>query len=100
MSSSIVRKSRIARTLPPPRVRKEPPTIIEAVRAAEGLSTDPKEMLEIAAGLMGVSEDEVRPYLPQRPARSISVVSGKRSFVVEHRTARPSLSVRPRRALP
>lgn len=82
--------------LPPPRVRREPPTIVEAIAAAQGLTTDLQEQVEIAAGLMGVTEDEVRPHLP-RPTRipTASIIAGRRSVVVE---MRPSRSV-PNRTL-
>ena len=50
--------------LPPPRVRHEPPTIAEAYLAAQGLTDDPDEQVAIAAGLIGQSEDEIRPYRP------------------------------------
>ena len=46
--------------LPPPRVRKEPPTIDEAAFAAIGLADDLEQQVDIAAGLMGVSPDEAR----------------------------------------
>lgn len=68
---------------PPPRVRKEPPTIEEAVAAAEGLSSDPNAQVEIAAGLMGVSEDEVRPHIPRRAPRATAIITGRRTVVVE-----------------
>lgn len=81
---------KLRKALPPPRVRKEPPTIEEAVAAAQGLSTDPALQVEIAAGLMGVSEDEVRPFVSTRPARSIVIpISGHRTVVVERRSLRP-----------
>ena len=45
----------------PVRVKYLPPTIEEAVAAAQGLAEDDIEgQVEIAAGLLGVSEDEVR----------------------------------------
>ncbi len=45
----------------PVRVKYLPPTIEEAVAAAQGLAEDDIEgQVEIAAGLMGVSADEVR----------------------------------------
>lgn len=56
---------------PPPRVRSEPPTIDEAVHAALGLADNEEQQLAIAAGLMGVSEDEVRePLLAARLAEA------------------------------
>lgn len=75
---------------PPPRVRYEPPTIEEAVSAARDLSSDASTQIEIAAGLMGISEDEVRPYVQRlsvvRPAATI--VAGRRAVVVERKVTR------------
>lgn len=90
--------------LPPPRVRREPPTIEEAILAAEGLTDDRQGQIEIAAGLMGVTEDEVRPHLARMArlrgassAASTSVVTGKRTVVVERKGGRaPGLSAAPR----
>jgi hypothetical protein len=44
----------------PPRVRYEPPTVEEAVTAAQGLAADPEQQVAIVAGLMDRPEDEVR----------------------------------------
>ena len=62
--------------LPPPVVRR-------------GLASDPQAQLEIAAGLMGVPEDQVRPYLA-RPqiVQPLPVRSGRRVVVVERRIVR------------
>lgn len=49
--------------LPPIRIRREPPTLKEAVLAAQGLSDDPQHQVEIAAGLMGVAEEEAAPVV-------------------------------------
>ncbi|TDR90403.1 hypothetical protein [Enterovirga rhinocerotis] len=80
-----------AKDLPPPRVRKEPPTIEEAISAAQDLSDDREAQIEIAAGFMGVSIDEVRPLMPLRVKPATSIIAGNRSVVVERRVARPSL---------
>jgi hypothetical protein len=45
---------------PPVRVRHDPPTLTEAVFAAQGLTDDPDHQADIAAELMGVSLDEAR----------------------------------------
>ena len=81
--------------LPPPRVRREPPTIEEAIHAAQGLTDDKDAMLEIAAGLMGVTEDEVRPHLARMnrlrnasPMVPAAVTAGKRTVVVERKVSR------------
>ncbi|MFG5117725.1 hypothetical protein [Methylorubrum sp. POS3] len=62
--------------LPPIRVRREPPTIAEAVAAAQDLADDVEQQVEIAAGLIGLAADEVRPHVlsaakaASRPQRS------------------------------
>lgn len=77
--------------LPPPVVRREPPTIEEAIFAAQGLASDTESQVEIAAGLMGVPPEEVRPLMSratttQRPP----LRSGKRVVIVERRAPRSS----------
>jgi hypothetical protein len=63
-----------AKTLPPPRVRKEPPSLEEAALAAIGLADDLEQQVAIAAGLMEVEPDEVRPFVIQaRAPRAASV---------------------------
>ena len=49
--------------LPPIRVRREPPTVAEAVAAAQDLADDVEQQVEIAAGLIGLAPDEVRPHV-------------------------------------
>jgi hypothetical protein len=75
----------------PPRVRKEPPTIREALDAARGLSADADEQLEIAASLMGVSIEAVGlaagPRLRPRPTRLSSAVGGG-TVIVERKIRR------------
>jgi hypothetical protein len=93
--------------LPPPRVRREPPTIEEAILAAQGLTDDAQGQIEIAAGLMGVTEDEVRPHLARMarlrnvsPMVPSSVITGKRTVVVERVSrapgTRPLITLSPR----
>ena len=41
--------------------RVDPPALEEAIAAAQGLTDDVDSQIEIAAQLMGMSEDEVRP---------------------------------------
>lgn len=50
------------------RPRHEPPTIDEAVVAAQGLSDDIDQQSEIAALLMGVPEQDVRPAVQRLSA--------------------------------
>ena len=45
----------------PRRVRHDPPTLAEAIAAARGLTDDVKQQVEIAASLMDLSPDKVRP---------------------------------------
>ncbi|NNM74326.1 hypothetical protein HJG44_18365 [Enterovirga sp. DB1703] len=94
--------------LPPPRVRREPPTIEEAIVAAQGLTDDVQAQIEIAAGFMGVSEDEVRPLVARMnrlrgasPIAPAAVIAGKRTVVVERKPsrtpgARPLITLSPR----
>jgi hypothetical protein len=53
------------KTLPPIRIKKCPPTIEEAIIAAQGLADDVDGQVEIAAGFMGVPVDDVRPLVLQ-----------------------------------
>jgi hypothetical protein len=41
--------------------RVDPPALEEAIAAAQGLTDDIESQIEIAAQLMGMTEDEVRP---------------------------------------
>jgi hypothetical protein len=61
--------SKPAKERPPVRVRYDPPTLEEAVFAAQGLTEDPVEQAEIAAGLMAVGLEEVRPLVMKAAAR-------------------------------
>lgn len=99
--------------LPPIRVRKEPPTIAEAVAAAQDLADDVEQQVEIAAGLMGLSAEEVRPHvlsaaqpvraaprgLPERVIAAGAPNRAPRTVVVERRT-RPAVVVERRGRLP
>lgn len=89
--------------LPPIRVRREPPTIPEAVAAAQDLADDIEQQVEIAAGLMGLTADELRPHvlsavkakperMPERILSSGSPNRPPRTVIVERRT-RPPLVV-------
>lgn len=79
----------------PRRVRHDPPTLEEAIFAARGLSDDVQEQVEIAAGLMEVSPDEVRVALAKTPPprKQVSVAftnrgGAERSVVVERKPSR------------
>lgn len=74
------------------RTRIEPPTLDEAIYAAQGLSSDPTEQTCIASALTGVPEEEVKARVLQgvRSERiPVSRTSGRPSVVVvERRTSR------------
>ena len=78
------------------RVRREPPTLQEAIFAAKGMTDSLQAQAEIAAALMGLPVETVRPEVLKaahdrgRPTRTIASDSGgmRRAVVVEHRTSR------------
>jgi len=77
------------------RVRRDPPTIEEAVLAAQGLSENLGEQAEIVAALMEVPLDEARGAvlrLGQRKDVNRVTIAGRagtpRAVVVERRTPR------------
>ena len=79
------------------RVRRDPPTLDEAIFAATGLIDDPKAQAEIAAALMGLPLEAVQVEV-KKLARSSArltttrVIAGEqgaqRSVVVERRVVR------------
>src|SRR5215475_8316107 len=79
----------------PRRVRHDPPTLQEAIFAARGLTDSLQEQAEIAASLMGLPVETVKPEVLKtahdkvRPARVISSDRGSgRTVVVERRVSR------------
>ena len=74
------------------RVRKEPPTLEEALIAAEAMSPDLEARAEIASQLMGVPVEEVRTALARQQAqtrgRSTLVNGRSRAVVVEYKRPR------------
>src|SRR6185436_11535736 len=52
-------------------VRQEPPTMAEAVAAAQALTPDLEQQVEITAGLMGLTPDEARPFVRAAPPLSL-----------------------------
>jgi hypothetical protein len=78
------------------RVRRDPPTVEEAVLAARGLTDDVKQQVEIVASLMDVSPDEARrTVLRMGQPKDVNrvTVAGRgagatRAVVVERRTPR------------
>ena len=86
------------------RVRRDPPTIEEAVVAAQGLTDELKEQVEIVASLMEISTDEARGVvlrMGQRKEVNRVTVTGRvgapRAVVVERRTSR--FAAAPRRSV-
>jgi hypothetical protein len=79
------------------KVREIPPTLEEAFAAAECLTDDLAQRIEIAASLMGLPVDEVKAQAIRsaaRPQRPEPVLTGRgRPVVVQYkrpRLARPS----------
>jgi hypothetical protein len=81
----------------PRRVRRDPPTLEEAIFAAVGITDDQDAQAEIAAALMGLPLEQVkaevkkaaRPTLGRAITRVIAGEQGaQRSVVVERRIVR------------
>jgi len=85
------------------RVRRDPPTVEEAVLAAQGLTEDLQEQVEIVASLMELPPEEARgAILRMGHGKSVSrvTIAGRgpgatRAVVVERRTARRTVVQRP-----
>src|SRR6266436_5295795 len=86
----------------PRRVRRDPPTVAEAVAAARGLTDDVQEQVEIAASLMDLPPDQVRPEVLKAatPRKDVSTVAfvgragAPRTVVVERKPSRRPLAGR------
>jgi hypothetical protein len=76
----------------PRRVRKDPPTLEEALIAAESLTEDPAQRIEIAASLTGAPVEEVTALAAKRAnmarGRSTLVAGRNRAVVVEYKRPR------------
>jgi len=79
-------------------VRRDPPTVEEAVLAAQGLTDELGAQIEIVASLMDVSPDEARGAvlrMGQRKDVNRLTIAGRagapRAVVVERRTVRRPL---------
>jgi hypothetical protein len=80
----------------PRRVRRDPPTLEEAIFAAAGITEDLEAQAEIAAALMGMPLDVVQAEVKKQnraSARGVTrVIAGEhgaqRSVVVERRVVR------------
>jgi hypothetical protein len=92
------------------RVRRDPPTVEDAVMAAQGLTDEPSEQIEIVVSLMQISAEEARGAvlrMAQRKDVNRIVVAarstrpgqanGARAVVVERRAPRRSVQSRPAR---
>ncbi len=86
----------------PRRVRQDPPTLEEAIFAAQGLSDDPQAQIAIAASLMEAPVDEVKAKMakvkPPRKETSRIAFTGsagfERAVVVEKRPSRRVIAKR------
>ncbi len=71
---------------PPVRVRHDPPTLAEAIFAAQGITGDLAHQIEFVAGLMGLPDAEVKAQVVQASSRQ-TIATGRagmeRSIVVE-----------------
>lgn len=83
------------------RVRHDPPTVEEAVLAAQGLTDELSQQIEIVASLMEVTPDEARGAIlrmGQRKDVNRVTIAGRvgapRAVVVERRTIRRPLRSR------
>lgn len=85
------------------RVRHEPPTLEEALFAAEGLSFEPLEQIEIAAELMAVPVEQVRveaTRMLKERSRQHQITPSRRApgaTVVVERKAPRRIMIDPRR---
>lgn len=78
---------------PPVRVRHDPPTLAEAIFAAQGITNDVAHQIEFVAGLMGLPDAEVKAQVVLASSRH-TIATGRvgveRSIIVER--ARPRIS--------
>jgi len=86
--------------------RIEPPTLDEAIFAAQGLSDDLAQQARIAAELIGLPEEEVRPHVQihaQRPPtpreRFADRTAERPTVVVVRRRSRAPVADQARRSL-
>ena len=90
----------------PRRVRHDPPTLADAIAAAQGLTDDAQAQLQIAAELMGAPLAEVKAEMQRltpdrRASRLVSAPArtGVRTVVVERKASRrvvmPAMAARP-----
>jgi hypothetical protein len=87
------------RPMPERRTRFEPPTLEEAIFAAQGLTDAPEELAEIAAQLTGLPEAEVKPEVLKavaaaRRPQSVRFTASGATVVVERRRVRVAMPAR------
>lgn len=78
------------------RVRYDPPTLDEAIAAAQGLTDQPQQQAEIAAALMDVPVETVRAEISKKahPRGSAKIVTSNgregttRTVIVERKASR------------
>ena len=75
----------------PVRVRQEPPTVAEAVAAAQALTPNLEQQVDITAGLMGLTPDEARPFVLAAPPWTCNAQQRRHAVTPEQRVvgARP-----------
>jgi hypothetical protein len=84
----------------PRRVRYDPPTLAEAIAAARGLTDDVQQQVEIAASLMDLPPEQVRPEVlkaasPRKDVNTVAFVGrsgAPRTVVVERMPSRRPLA--------
>ena len=79
------------------RVRRDPPTVEEAVQAAQGLTEELSEQIEIVASLMEVSSDEARGAvlrMGQRKDVNRFTIAGRRRLAARRCGRAPSRGAR------
>jgi hypothetical protein len=87
----------------PRRVRRDPPTLQEAIAAARGLTDDIQAQVEIAASLMEVPMEQVKAELlksggQRKDIKTMGVTAGRpgalRTVVVERKISRRPAALR------
>jgi hypothetical protein len=103
-STSVMKPAKKPKTKANPnfRVRNEAPTVAEAIYAAQGLTDNIKDQIEIAAVLTGLPEDEVSRLVPQlAPAQKAgpgATLKAPQQIMMTNRTGAPRSVVVERKA--
>jgi hypothetical protein len=83
------------------RVRNEAPTVAEAIYAAQGLTDNIKDQIEIAAVLTGLPEDEISRLVPQQATGQKApgtTLKASQQIMMTNRTGAPRSVVVERKA--